>query len=113
MRRRPLHLAVLVGASTALYAISLAGVTALQSSDDRRLIARQAPAATRRRGSARVTMARGRLAAAAGAYAYAATDTTRWRRARRVESSLDATLAASRRQRGGPVAAGRVSLPPV
>ena len=32
----PLHLAVLFGASTALYAISMAGVAAIQSSDDRR-----------------------------------------------------------------------------
>ena len=42
--RRPLHLAVLIGASTAIYAVSMAGVTALQASDDRGLIERQSPA---------------------------------------------------------------------
>ncbi len=42
--RRPVHLAVLVGASASVYAISLAGVTALQSATDARLIAERAPA---------------------------------------------------------------------
>ena len=42
--RRPIHLVVMVGASTALYAISVAGVTALQSASDRDLIRRQSPA---------------------------------------------------------------------
>lgn len=42
--RRPLHLAVLVGVSTGLYAGSLAGVTALQSVADRSVIADRAPA---------------------------------------------------------------------
>lgn len=42
--RRPLHLAVMVGASTALYAVSMAGVTAIQSNDDRILMLRQSPA---------------------------------------------------------------------
>ena len=42
--RRPLHLAVMIGASTAVYAASLAAVTAFQSSDDRALMQRQAPA---------------------------------------------------------------------
>jgi hypothetical protein len=42
--RRPLHLAVMVGASTAVYAASLAAVTAFQSNDDRALTQRQAPA---------------------------------------------------------------------
>jgi hypothetical protein len=42
--RRPLHLAVLVGVSTAIYAASLAAVAAFQSSDDRALAERQAPA---------------------------------------------------------------------
>jgi hypothetical protein len=41
--RRPVHLAVLLGASTAVYALSLAGVTALQSATDRALVAGQAP----------------------------------------------------------------------
>ena len=42
--RRPLHLAVMIGASTALYAASMAGVTAIQSSEDRTLMLRQSPA---------------------------------------------------------------------
>jgi len=42
--RRPLHLAVMIGASTALYAASMAGVTAIQSNTDRTLILRQTPA---------------------------------------------------------------------
>ena len=42
--RRPLHLAVLFGASTALYAVSMAGIAAIQSGADRSLVARQAPA---------------------------------------------------------------------
>jgi len=43
-RRRPVHLAALVGASAAVYAASLAGVAALQSSTDRAVIEGQAPA---------------------------------------------------------------------
>lgn len=43
--RRPVHLAVLVGASASVYAISLAGVTALQSETDARIAAERAPAA--------------------------------------------------------------------
>jgi hypothetical protein len=42
--RRPLHLAVMLGASTALYAGSMAGVALLQSDADRALTERQAPA---------------------------------------------------------------------
>ena len=42
--RRPLHLAVMIGASTALYAASMAGVTAIQSDNDRTLMLRQSPA---------------------------------------------------------------------
>ncbi len=42
-RRLPLHLAVLLGTSTAAYAVSLAGVTALQSGADQAVIDRQAP----------------------------------------------------------------------
>jgi len=43
--RRPIHLAVLVGASTALYAVSLAGVTALQSGTDQAAIDDASPVA--------------------------------------------------------------------
>ncbi len=44
-KRRPVHVPVLVGASAALYAASLAGVTALQSAADRATIEARAPAA--------------------------------------------------------------------
>jgi len=43
--RRPLHLAVLAGISASAYAISLAGVTALQAATDADLAADRAPAA--------------------------------------------------------------------
>jgi hypothetical protein len=43
--RRPVHLAVLVGTATAAYAVSLAGVTALQSETDQARIADRAPTA--------------------------------------------------------------------
>ncbi len=71
--RRPLHLAVLFGASTAIYAISIAGVASIQSTTDRALIAKQAPAddaATRLRDGHDALEAR--LASAAAAYARAA-----------------------------------------
>jgi hypothetical protein len=42
--RRPIHLAVLVGVSASAYAISLAGVAALQSATDARVAADRAPA---------------------------------------------------------------------
>lgn len=42
--RRPVHLAVLIGVSASAYAISLAGVTALQSATDTRIAAERAPA---------------------------------------------------------------------
>lgn len=42
--RRPLHLAVMLGASTALYAGTMAGVALIQSNADRALMERQAPA---------------------------------------------------------------------
>jgi len=41
--RRPVHLAVLLGASAGIYAVSLAGVAALQSTTDRALIDERAP----------------------------------------------------------------------
>lgn len=41
--RRPIHLAVLVGVSAGAYAVSLAGVTALQSATDGDLHADRAP----------------------------------------------------------------------
>lgn len=42
-RRVPGHLAILVGVSAGAYAVSLAGVTALQSTSDTRLIAEREP----------------------------------------------------------------------
>jgi len=42
---RPVHVAVAVGVTAALYAVSLAGVTALQAGTDARLAAERAPAA--------------------------------------------------------------------
>lgn len=42
--RRPVHLAVLVGVSASAYAVSLAGITALQSATDTRITAERAPA---------------------------------------------------------------------
>jgi hypothetical protein len=44
-KRRPVHLAVLVGASASAYAITLAGVTALQSTTDARTVADREPGA--------------------------------------------------------------------
>lgn len=44
--RRPVHLVVLFGASVGLYAVSLAGVTALQSSTERAIALDRAPAVT-------------------------------------------------------------------
>lgn len=41
--RRPLHLVVLVGASAGIYAVTLAGVTTLQSSADRAVVSDRAP----------------------------------------------------------------------
>jgi hypothetical protein len=43
--RRPIHVAVAVGVTAGLYAVSLAGVTALQHDTDTRLAAERAPAA--------------------------------------------------------------------
>jgi hypothetical protein len=43
--RRPIHLGVVVGISAGMYAISLAGVTGLQSIQDARTAADRAPAA--------------------------------------------------------------------
>ena len=43
--RRPIHVAVAVGMTAGLYALSLAGVTALQSATDAQLAADRAPAA--------------------------------------------------------------------
>jgi len=71
--RRPLHLAIMLGASTALYAGCLACVALLQSDADRALTERQAPA---KDAVARIHVGHDRLDAAIGqvadAYARAA-----------------------------------------
>ena len=114
--RRPLHLVVLVGASTAVYAASLAAVAAFQSHDDRALTQRQAPAAdavTRlHTGHDRLEAAIGRAAdaydqAAAGYDALAP-------RLQDAETALD-QLAERVQAVGGAALAlpGHVSLPPV
>ena len=59
-RRLPVHLAVLVGASTAAYAVSMAGVAALQSSTDQALILARTPA---QEAAARVSEGHDRLEA--------------------------------------------------
>jgi hypothetical protein len=59
-RRRPIHLAVMLGAATSAYAISVAGVTWLQSQADQNLIDRQAPA---QEAAARLGNGHDRLAA--------------------------------------------------
>lgn len=43
-RRVPLHLAVLLGTSAAAYAVSLAGITSLQSAADQAIAVQRAPA---------------------------------------------------------------------
>jgi hypothetical protein len=114
--RRPVHLAVLVGASASVYAISLAGVTALQSATDARLIAERAPA-----DHAADVMARGHdeledsiddatrtYATAAGRYARLAP------RLADMETSLDAFGRQVQKVTGAANALpGRVSLPTI
>lgn len=58
--RRPIHLAVMIGAATGAYALSFAGVAALQSQADRTLIDRQSPA---EEAAARLSDGHDRLAA--------------------------------------------------
>jgi hypothetical protein len=114
--RRPLHLVVLVGASTAVYAASLAGVAAFQSADDRALTERQAPAAdavTRLRdGHDGLEATIGR---AADAYSQAAAGYDALTpRIQEAETALD-QLAERVHAIGGTAQAlpGRVSLPPI
>ncbi len=71
--RRPIHVVVAVGMTAGLYAISLAGVTALQSASDLQLAAERVPAADAVAGlkSAHDAM-ESRLGTLSGAYAHAA-----------------------------------------
>lgn len=114
--RRPLHLAVLLGASTALYAGSMAGVALLQSNADRALTERQAPA---KDAVARLHDGHDRLEAAIGratdAYDHAASryDTIA-PKVSDTEAAL-ADLAATVQTIGGAARAlpAHVNLPPV
>jgi hypothetical protein len=114
--RRPLHLAVLLGASAGIYAASLAGVAALQSASDQALIDDRAPL-----DSATSSLASGHdaldadLARAAQAYSEAAARYDRLTpQLDGMESSLDA-LAGSVSTVSGAAKAlpGHVALPTV
>ena len=114
--RRPLHLAVMIGASTAVYAASLAAVAAFQSADDRALALRQAPAAD---AVARLHAGHDRLEATIGqvsdAYDQAAGGYDALApRLQAAEDALDA-LAGRVTAVGGAAQAlpGHVSLPPI
>jgi len=114
--RRPTHLAVLLGASAGMYAVSLAGVTALQASADQAVIEDRAPLDT-----AATSLSGGHdtlesdIDRAARAYADAAARYDRLApRLDEIETSLDG-LAATVSQLSGAARAlpGRVTLPRV
>ena len=92
--RRPVHLAVLAGASAGIYAASLAGVAALQAGSDEALIDARAPlAAATISVSAGLDDLQGALDATTGRYGSAAGRYERMtRRLDALETSLD-TLA--------------------
>ena len=108
-RRIPLHLAVLVGASTAAYAISLAGVTALQSAADGAIVSASAPSAD---AASRLSDGHDRLQAELDAAARAyATSAARYDALSAEVTTFDATLerftdVGGSRQRRRPGAAG-------
>ena len=115
-RRVPLHLAVLVGASTAVYAASLAGVTALQSASNGSVVEAQAPA---RDAVERLSEGHDRLEAEldAAARVYAAS-ADRYEQVTLGVSSLDRSLetfAAEAARVSGAARAlpGRVTMPTV
>ncbi len=114
--RRPVHLAVLVGASAGIYAVSLAGVTLLQSSADLAVIEDRRPLDAATSGLADGHDALGAdLTRAAQAYSDAAGRYDRLApRLADTETSLDA-LAATVARIGGDAKAlpGRVALPKV
>jgi hypothetical protein len=114
--RRPAHLAVLLGASAGIYAVSLAGVTALQSATDQAVIDERAPL-----GAATTSLSDGHdalegdLERAARAYGDAAAGYDRLGpRLDAMETSLDA-LAGTVSQVSGAAKAlpGHVTLPVV
>ena len=114
--RRPAHLAVLLGASAGIYAVTLAGVTALQSATDRTVMDERAPL-----GAATSTLAGGHdavetdLERAARAYGAAVASYDRLgSRLDAMETSLD-VLAGTVSQVSGAANAlpGHVALPEV
>jgi len=114
--RRPVHLVVLLGATAGIYAVSLAGVTALQAAADRALIDDRAPLdATTSSLSAGQDAFQSDLTRAAGAYGDAAASYDRLApRLDELETSLD-TLAGTVSKVSGAAKAlpGRVALPTV
>ena len=111
-RRIPLHLAVLVGASTAAYAISLAGITALQSAADGAVVSARAPA---RDAAARLTDGHDRLQAEldAAARSYETSATRYDDLSAEVTTLEDFADAAARVSGAARALPGRVSLPSV
>ena len=115
-RRIPLHLAVLLGASTAAYAISLAGITTLQSTTDAAVVVARSPS---RDAAARLANGHDRLQAEIDAATRAyATSASRYDELSAAIGSLDATLdgyaaAAARVSGAARALPGRVSLPSV
>ena len=115
-RRIPAHIAVLVGASTAAYAISLAGTTSLQSGADQAVMLARAPSLA---AAARISDGHDRLEAdiarAATAYAGSAAhfdDITANLTA--LDTSLDAYAGRMQKVSGAARALpARVSLPRV
>lgn len=114
--RRPLHLGVLIGVSAGAYAISLAGVTALQAAEEQAVAAQRAPAAAALELlGAHHDGLEATLAGAAGAYGRSAEDlATLTARLAAVEGSLDA-LAVTVGDIEGAAAAlpARIALPRV
>lgn len=114
--RRPLHLAVMIGVSTALYAVSMAGVTAIQSNNDRTLMLRQSPAED---AAARIREGHDRLEAeinqAADAYGQAAGGYDALApKLMDMENSLERLAGRVQTVSGAARALpGRVSLPPI
>jgi len=107
-RRRPVHLAVALGVSAGVYAVSLAAVTGLQAGTDAAVATERAPAVD---ALAKLKSGNDRLAAkidAAGAAYGAAADS--YREAARGLDGLDGRLAALAKSVAG-IEGAAVSLP--
>jgi hypothetical protein len=114
--RRPVHLAVLVGASASLYAVSLAGISVLQSATDSATIQDHAPLDSATNGVAAGHDAlETDLARATWAFSDAAARYDRLApRLAETETSLDALSAVVAKLSGAAGALpGRAPLPPV